>query len=136
MATKQKTTTSRKKTAPKTAAVKTAAKPAGKPWLDNYPETVAAEIDPLPHASLGEFLVDCSKTYADRPAYSCMGKTMTFAEVEQMSHALAGYLQSRGLTPPEAKRLMLQAFIAEAFAGAPDEEALSDAALQRLGEML
>ncbi|MCB2072286.1 MAG: SufD family Fe-S cluster assembly protein [Novosphingobium sp.] len=46
------------------------------------------------------------------------------------------YLQSRGLTPPEAKRLMLQAFIAEAFAGAPDEEALSDAALQRLGEML
>ena len=27
------------------------------------------------------------------------------------------YLQSRGLTPPEAKRLMLQAFIAEAFTG-------------------
>lgn len=46
------------------------------------------------------------------------------------------YLQSRGLTPPEAKRLMLQAFIAEAFAGAPDEEALSEAALQRLEAML
>jgi Fe-S cluster assembly protein SufD len=46
------------------------------------------------------------------------------------------YLQSRGLTPPQAKRLMLQAFIAEAFSGAPDEESLSEAALQRLGEML
>jgi Fe-S cluster assembly protein SufD len=46
------------------------------------------------------------------------------------------YLQSRGLTPPEAKRLMLQAFIAEAFAGAPDEEALSTAAIGRLEAML
>jgi Fe-S cluster assembly protein SufD len=46
------------------------------------------------------------------------------------------YLQSRGLTPPEAKRLMLQAFIAEAFAGAPEEERLSEAALKRLGAIL
>jgi Fe-S cluster assembly protein SufD len=46
------------------------------------------------------------------------------------------YLQSRGLPPPAAKRLMLQAFIAEAFTGAPDEEALSHAALERLEAML
>ena len=46
------------------------------------------------------------------------------------------YLQSRGLTPPEAKRLMLQAFVAEAFAGAPEEEALSAAALARLEAIL
>lgn len=46
------------------------------------------------------------------------------------------YLESRGLTPPQAKRLMLQAFIAEAFVGAPDEESLCDAALARLEAML
>jgi len=46
------------------------------------------------------------------------------------------YLQSRGLTPPEAKRLMLQAFIAEAFAGAPEEEHLQALALQRLEKMV
>lgn len=46
------------------------------------------------------------------------------------------YLQSRGLTPPQAKQLMLQAFIAEAFAGAPDEEALQAQALALLEEML
>ena len=46
------------------------------------------------------------------------------------------YLMSRGLTPPQAKRLMLQAFIAEAFAGAPGEEALSEAALARLEAIL
>ena len=42
------------------------------------------------------------------------------------------YLQSRGLTPPQAKRLMLQAFIAEAFTGAADEERLQRLALERL----
>jgi len=46
------------------------------------------------------------------------------------------YLESRGLTPPEAKRLMLQAFIAEAFTGAPEEERLGAAALQRLEAVL
>ena len=46
------------------------------------------------------------------------------------------YLESRGLTPPEAKRLMLQAFVAEAFAGAPDEERLQALALERLGELV
>lgn len=46
------------------------------------------------------------------------------------------YLMSRGLTPPQAKRLMLQAFIAEAFTGAPGEEALSEAALARLEAIL
>lgn len=46
------------------------------------------------------------------------------------------YLQSRGLTPPEAKRLMLQAFIAEAFTGAPDEDRLQALALDRLEALL
>jgi Fe-S cluster assembly protein SufD len=46
------------------------------------------------------------------------------------------YLQSRGLPPAQAKRLMLQAFIAEAFTGAPDEAALSEAAIGRLEAML
>ncbi|MET1754105.1 SufD family Fe-S cluster assembly protein [Novosphingobium sp. RD2P27] len=46
------------------------------------------------------------------------------------------YLMSRGLTPPQAKRLMLQAFIAEAFAGAPGEETLSAQALERLEAIL
>jgi Fe-S cluster assembly protein SufD len=46
------------------------------------------------------------------------------------------YLMSRGLPPADAKRLMLQAFIAEAFTGAPGEDALSAGALARLEAML
>jgi Fe-S cluster assembly protein SufD len=46
------------------------------------------------------------------------------------------YLESRGLPPGEAKRLLLQAFIAEAFVGAHDEAALTEAALARLGDLV
>ena len=44
------------------------------------------------------------------------------------------YMASRGLPPAKAKRLMLQAFIAEAFVGSAQEEALTAAALGRLGD--
>ena len=46
------------------------------------------------------------------------------------------YLASRGLPPAQAKALMLQAFIAEAFVGAADEDALNEAALAALEDLL
>lgn len=46
------------------------------------------------------------------------------------------YLQSRGLPPAQAKALMLQAFVSEAFVGAADEDALNEAALALLEAML
>lgn len=46
------------------------------------------------------------------------------------------YLESRGLPPSEAKKLMLQAFVAEAFAGSDDEERLLALALERLGALV
>ncbi len=46
------------------------------------------------------------------------------------------YLESRGLSPAQAKRLMLQAFVAEVFAGAEEEERLQAMALDRLGELV
>lgn len=46
------------------------------------------------------------------------------------------YLQSRGLPPAEAKRLMLQAFLAEAFVGAPAADDLNAAALAALEALL
>ena len=46
------------------------------------------------------------------------------------------YLQSRGLPPGEAKKLMLQAFVAGVFDGADDEAALQELALAKLGELV
>ncbi|MEQ1497674.1 MAG: SufD family Fe-S cluster assembly protein [Novosphingobium sp.] len=46
------------------------------------------------------------------------------------------YMAQRGLPPEMAKRLMLQAFLAEAFAGAEDQEALLEQAVAALEAML
>jgi Fe-S cluster assembly protein SufD len=46
------------------------------------------------------------------------------------------YLAQRGLPPEVAKQLMLQAFVAEAFVGAEDEDRLQTAALQALEALL
>ena len=46
------------------------------------------------------------------------------------------YLQSRGLPPGEAKKLMLQAFVAGVFDGAEDAEKLQGLALAKLGELV
>ncbi len=46
------------------------------------------------------------------------------------------YLQSRGLPPAEAKKLLLQAFVAGVFDGAEDEERLQALALAKLGELV
>lgn len=46
------------------------------------------------------------------------------------------YLQARGIAPADAKKLMLQAFVAGVFEGAPDEDMLTEAALAKLGELV
>ena len=46
------------------------------------------------------------------------------------------YLQSRGLPPGDAKKLMLQAFVAGVFDGAEDEARLQELALAKLGELV
>lgn len=46
------------------------------------------------------------------------------------------YLQARGIAPAEAKKLLLQAFVAGVFEGAADEAMLTEAALAKLGELV
>jgi Fe-S cluster assembly protein SufD len=89
--------------------------------------------------SVRAMLLDGTATANARPELEIYADDVKCAHgcaVGELDAAGLFYLQSRGLTPPEAKRLMLQAFIAEAFAGAPEEERLYAAALQRLEAML
>ncbi len=46
------------------------------------------------------------------------------------------YLQARGIAPADAKKLMLQAFVAGVFEGAEDEAMLTEAALEKLGDLV
>ena len=56
--------------------------------------------------------------------------------VGELDQTALFYMASRGVPPELAKRLMLQAFVAEAFVGAEDEEALLAQALSALETML
>ena len=56
--------------------------------------------------------------------------------VGELDGAALFYMAQRGLPPEAAKRLMLQAFVAEAFVGADDEEALLAQAIAALEAML
>jgi long-chain acyl-CoA synthetase len=68
-----------------------------RPWLKNYPPGVPAEIDPTRYASLVAMFEESFKANADRDACVCMGKTLTYAELDAASRALGAFLQSKGL---------------------------------------
>lgn len=78
-----------------------------RPWLKSYPKVVPAEIGALPFGSIGDLLADACKQYASRPAFTCMGKTITYAEVERQSAVFAAYLQSTGLQKGARVALMM-----------------------------
>jgi long-chain acyl-CoA synthetase len=65
-----------------------------KPWLASYPSGVPAEIDPDKYRSLAALLESSFKRYASSPAFTNLGETLTFADVDAMSRDLAAYLQS------------------------------------------
>ncbi|MCA0000530.1 MULTISPECIES: long-chain fatty acid--CoA ligase [unclassified Mesorhizobium] len=76
-----------------------------KPWLESYPKNMPAEIGALPYSSIGDFLVAACKQFAGQPAFTCMGKSITYAELERLSAAFGAYLQSTGL--PKGARVAL-----------------------------
>lgn len=78
-----------------------------KPWLKSYPKIVPAEIGALPSSSIGDFLVTVCKQFASRPAFVCMGKSITYADLERQSAAFGAYLQSTGLQKGARVALMM-----------------------------
>lgn len=79
---------------------------AEKIWLSSYPDKVPADIAPHAHPSLGAlFEASCAK-YADRLAFSSMGKAMTFRELEQESRKVGAWLQSLGLSKGDRVAVM------------------------------
>ncbi|HEX9301958.1 MAG TPA: long-chain-fatty-acid--CoA ligase [Casimicrobiaceae bacterium] len=65
-------------------------------WLKAYPKGVPAEIDVNEYASVRDVFGEAIAKYAPRPAYTCMGKTITFAELDTLSRAFGAWLQAKG----------------------------------------
>lgn len=77
------------------------------PWYKNYAEGVPFEINPDAYPSLLELFEESFEKYAQRVAYSNMGKALTYAELDRYSKDFAAYLQTIGLK--KGDRIALQA---------------------------
>ncbi|HEX9718447.1 MAG TPA: long-chain-fatty-acid--CoA ligase [Ramlibacter sp.] len=78
-----------------------------RPWLKSYSPGVPADIDPSQYESLVQLMEESFKQYASRPAYSFMGKEVTFGQTDSLSRALAAYLQSLGLARGDRVAIMM-----------------------------
>ena len=76
-------------------------------WLKHYPAGVAQEVDLNRYTSLVQMAEESFEKFADRAAYTCMGKTITFDEVDQLSQAFGAWLQARGLKRGDRVALMM-----------------------------
>src|SRR5215470_1881302 len=65
-----------------------------KHWLAAYGE-IPYEINPDAHRSVLEMLEAAMQSFADRPAFHCFGRTLTYADTDRLSGHFAAYLQGK-----------------------------------------
>ncbi|MEO0339046.1 MAG: AMP-binding protein [Bacteroidota bacterium] len=78
-----------------------------RPWLTTYPSGVPANINPDKYATVVELFEDCVGRYGSKPAFSCMGKELTYKQIDKLSAQFGAYLQSRGLEKGDKIALMM-----------------------------
>ena len=66
-------------------------------WLKSYPPGVPAEIDPSQYSSVADLFEESFREYETKPAFVCMGKQITYGELDALSRKLAAWFQSKGL---------------------------------------
>ena len=62
-------------------------------WLKNYPEGVPAEINPEQFPSLKHLFEEACRKYAAKPAFTNMGRTLTYAEMDELTRRFGAWLQ-------------------------------------------
>ena len=78
-----------------------------RPWLQNYPGGVPVNIDPDEYCALSDFIDGAFKKYQKLPAFTCMGKTISYQELDKLSEKFGAYLHLRGLEPGDKIALMM-----------------------------
>ncbi|MBV8701777.1 long-chain fatty acid--CoA ligase [Bradyrhizobium sp.] len=76
-------------------------------WLKQYPPGVPADIDASQYSSLVALLEESFAKFADRRAFICMDKSISYRDLDEMSQALAAHLQSKGLQKGARVALMM-----------------------------
>lgn len=77
-------------------------------WLSHYPAGIPAEVNLHEFASLRDLLLRGCERFGSLPAFSNMGTSMTYAELERSSRNFAAYLQkSLGLRKGDRVAIMM-----------------------------
>ena len=76
-------------------------------WLKSYPEGVPADIDANQYSSMVDMMSESFKKFANRTAYSFMGKDQTYGQIDSLSQAFGVYLQSLGLGKGDRVAVMM-----------------------------
>ncbi|NTJ41244.1 long-chain fatty acid--CoA ligase [Agrobacterium larrymoorei] len=80
---------------------------AQKPWLASYPQGVPAELPDPGHASLAELVEKSCAQYADRKAFSSMGKSLTYRQLDEQTRKIGAWLQQLGLQKGDRVAVMM-----------------------------
>jgi len=76
-------------------------------WLKSYPAGVPHEIDLSKTSSISDMILASCRQFPGNPAFTCMGKDLSFKELDEHSRALAAFLQSRGLVKGDRVAVMM-----------------------------
>jgi long-chain acyl-CoA synthetase len=76
-------------------------------WLASYPPGVPAEIDPREYASLVELFEKSIAQFGDRPAFTNMGKSIGFAELDRRARDFGAWLQAQGIAKGSRVAIMM-----------------------------
>jgi long-chain acyl-CoA synthetase len=77
-------------------------------WLKAYPEGIPATIDPDKYTSIRQLFDEACSKFRDAPAFTNMGTTLTYAQLDAQSRAFAAWLQHRsGLALGDRVALMM-----------------------------
>lgn len=81
---------------------------AAKPWLKSYPVGVPELINPDQYRSVVEVIDESCARFAEKPAFTSMGRTITYADYERLSRDFAAFLQQvAGLKKGDRIAIML-----------------------------
>lgn len=78
-----------------------------KVWLKSYPPGVPAEIDVSQYASITALLAESFDANRTKPAFACMGKSIMYGQLDELSKRLAAWFQSRGIAPGARIAIMM-----------------------------
>ena len=65
-------------------------------WLEHYPPGVPADIDVNEYASVREVFEEACRAFSTRPSFSCMGRSISFGDLDALSATFGAWLQGIG----------------------------------------